>query len=124
MADVKVVIVDDDKMMRKLLETLLKKEGYQVFIACNGEEGLDRVSEIRPDIVILDVRMPKMDGFEALEALKQDESTKDIPVIMLTSLGLDEDVNRGMSLGAARYLTKPMQSDLLLESLKAVLASD
>ncbi len=117
----KIVIVDDDKMVRRLLEALLTKEGYEVIIACDGKEGIDRINEVRPDVVILDVKMPRMNGHEVLTALKKDEFLKDIPVIMLSSLGLDKDIEKGLSLRAAHYLVKPVQNDSLLGCIKTVL---
>lgn len=121
MAGRKIIIVDDDTVVRKLLEAFLTKEGYQVSVACDGEEGLGRIREAKPDAVILDVKMPKMDGYEVLAALKRDETVKDIPVIMVSSMEMEGDIQKGMSLGAAHYLTKPVQNDALLECIKAVL---
>jgi len=121
MARHKVITIDDDPMTRKLVTAALAKEDYEVFSACDGEEGLACIREIGPDAVILDVRMPKMDGHEVLVALQQDESTKDIPVIMLTSLDAEEDIEKGISLGASHYLIKPVQRDLLIKCLNAVL---
>lgn len=117
----KIVVMDDDLMIRKLLKSVLTKAGYEVFVAANGEEGMGQVKAVRPDMVVSDVLMPKMDGYEVLKAIKDNEETKDIPVVMLSSLDLETDIAKGLSLGAAHYLTKPLQRDLLLERIKTIL---
>lgn len=117
----KIVVIDDDLMIRKLLQSVLTKAGYEVVVAVNGEEGVGQVKALKPDLVVSDVLMPKMDGYEVLQALKGSEETKNIPVIMLSSLELETDISKGLSLGAAHYLTKPLQRDVLLECIKTIL---
>lgn len=103
---VKVLIVDDDVFLSGIYFTKLDNEGFDVIIARDGEECLKVASKEKPDLILLDVLMPKLDGFEALKRLKEDASTKDIPVILLTNLGQKEDVERGVKEGAVDYLIK------------------
>jgi twitching motility two-component system response regulator PilH len=116
-----ILVIDDDLMIRRLLQSILTKAGYSVILAVNGEEGVTQVKTLRPCLVISDVLMPKMDGYEVLRTLKGDDETKDIPVIMLSSMELETDIAKGISLGAAYYLTKPLQRDVLLERIKTIL---
>lgn len=110
----RVLIIDDDAASRDLLERFLKKEGFSVYTATNGEEGLKKAGEIYPDAITLDVMMAGMDGWAVLTALKENPELSDIPVIMLT---LVEDKNLGYALGATDYLTKPFQREQLLSLL-------
>lgn len=100
-----VLVVDDNAMIRELMESFLRREGFRVYTAASGEEGIRIARELRPGTVTLDVVMPGMDGWAVLAALKNDARTYDIPVIMVT---IAEDRSRGFSLGAADYLTKPI----------------
>lgn len=101
-----VLIIDDDQFMAGLFVYHLKKAGLKVILAPDGRIGLKIARDEKPDAILLDVIMPEMNGFEVLHKLKHDEETKDIPVIMLTSLHQKEDVERSISEGAAGYLTK------------------
>lgn len=118
----KVLIVDDDAFLSGIYATKLELEGFQVVTARDGEEGLKAAGSEKPDIILLDVLMPKLDGFEALKRLKQDESTKGIPVIMLTNLGQKEDIEQALEAGAQDYLIKahfvPAEA---VEKIKSVL---
>jgi PAS domain S-box-containing protein len=109
-----VLVIDDDPAVRDLLKRFLAKEGFRVACAANGEEGLQMAQRLRPDAITLDVMMPRMDGWAVLAALKADATTASIPVIMLTIL---DDKNMGYTLGAAEYLTKPMDREQLLNIL-------
>lgn len=102
-----VLIVEDDAFLSDMYATKFTSSGYEVKLAMDGQQCVDILKEgLRPDIVLLDIVMPKMDGIDALTALKQDEELKDISVIMLTNLGQESDVARGMELGAVDYLVK------------------
>ena len=105
-SNTKVLIVDDDAFLSGIYATKLELEGFAVVSARDGDEGLKAASRELPDLILLDVLMPKLDGFEVLKRLKADEATKDIPVIMLTNLGQKEDVEKGLSEGAVDYLIK------------------
>ncbi len=100
-------MVDDTKANRDILRILLKREGYEIFEAANGLEALDQVAVVGPDLVLLDIMMPGMDGFEVCERLKGDDGTREIPVIFLSALSDTEQKIRGLDLGAADYITKP-----------------
>lgn len=102
----KVLIVDDDMFLSGIYATKLELEGFGVVTARDGEEGVKAALKELPDLILLDVLMPKLDGFEALRQLKQQESTKNIPVIMLTNLGQKEDIEKGLQDGAVDYLIK------------------
>lgn len=103
---VKVLIVDDDAFLSGIYATKLELEGFLVVTARDGEEGLKAAMREKPDLILLDVLMPKLDGFEVLKRLKADAETKPIPVIMLTNLGQKEDIEKGLQDGAVDYLIK------------------
>lgn len=103
----KILVVDDEGGERKLTEILCRSLGHEVVIAENGSEGVELARQEMPDIILMDVMMPEMDGFEATEKIKSHHDTKHIPVIFLTSLSQKEDVIKGISKGASDYLTKP-----------------
>lgn len=104
--DIKILIVEDDNFLVEMYTTKFELEGFQVVTAEDGEKGLEVAKAENPNIILLDILMPKMDGFTTLEELKKDESLKNIPVILLTNLGQKEDVKKGFDLGAAGYLIK------------------
>jgi DNA-binding response OmpR family regulator len=110
-----ILVVEDDESMRELLRLHLTTAGYAVRVASDGIEAGHAVLGITPDLIITDVRMPHMSGFELVEALRQDPAMADIPVIFLTIES--ESYDRGASLGALEYLTKPIQLDLLLKKV-------
>jgi len=102
-----ILLVEDDAMVVRMYQRKLEHDGFKVNLAFNGEEGLAAVKKERPDLILLDVMMPKMNGIDTLKALKADKSTKDIPAIILTNLGDNsEDVEKCKALGAADYLVK------------------
>ena len=102
----KIVLIEDEEMLANMYEVKFKNEGFDLEKALDGAEGLAKAKAIKPDFILLDIIMPKMDGFSVLKALKEDDTTKDIPVILLTNLGQDEDIQRGKDLGAVGYLVK------------------
>lgn len=104
--DIKILIVEDDSFLVDMYTTKFELEGFQVISAEDGEKGFELAQSERPHVILLDILMPKMDGFTTLEELKKDDATKDIPVILLTNLGQKEDVKKGFELGAAGYLIK------------------
>ena len=103
---VKVLIVDDDAFLSGIYATKLEREGFQVVSARDGEEGLKAAMREKPDLILLDVLMPKLDGFEVLKRLKAEADFKATPVIMLTNLGQKEDIEKGLADGAVDYLIK------------------
>lgn len=102
----KIFLIEDDEMLVNMYSEKFQREGYTVETALNGSDGLKRVGPFQPDIILLDIVMPKMDGFEVLKKLKKKIDTKDIPVILLTNLGQEEDVKKGKELGAVDYYIK------------------
>jgi len=102
----KVLILEDDKFLRELIAQKLQREGFLISEAIDGEEGLKKIKEENPDLVLLDLILPGIDGFEVLKKIKDDESTSQIPVIVLSNLGQKDDVDRGIKLGAVDYLIK------------------
>jgi CheY-like chemotaxis protein len=102
----RILLAEDDRILRKAGEVTLRKNGYTVVVAVDGEDALAKVHEQRPDLILLDVIMPKLGGFEVLARLQDDPQTRHIPVIMLSNLGHDSDVDHAISRGARGYLVK------------------
>lgn len=117
----KILAVDDEKHIVRLVQINLQKEGYDVVTASTGREALVQVEREKPDLVIMDVMMPDMGGFEALQTMRADEKTAQIPVIMLTAKAQDADVFQGWKSGADLYLTKPFNPQELLTFVKRIL---
>jgi DNA-binding response OmpR family regulator len=110
----KILVVDDEKNIRLVVGKSLEKAGFDVYYAVDGVQAVEKANDINPDLVLLDLRLPKMNGFLVLEALKSDTSTEDIPVMILSALSEEDDVQKVISLGAEDFLVKPIsQSDLL-----------
>ncbi len=101
-----VLLVEDDTFLSGIYQKKFEMEGFKVSLADNGEKALVEVKKKKPDIVMLDVLLPKLDGFAVLEKLKADSETKNIPVILLTNLGQKDDVEKGLQMGAVDYLIK------------------
>lgn len=120
----KVLIVEDDTFLAGIYANKFEKEGFEVRSAADGEQGFQLAQKELPDVILLDILLPKMDGFEVLEKLKADAKTKKIPVVLLTNLGQKEDVDKGLKLGAADYLIKAhFMPQETVEKVKKVLAS-
>lgn len=102
----KILIIEDDKFFQKFYSTKLQEQKTEVEVASDGEEGLMKMKNIKPDLVLLDLIMPKVDGFAVLAARSQDENLKKIPVIVLSALGQEKDVKNAMKLGANGYINK------------------
>src|SRR5438094_3219233 len=119
----KILAVDDERHIVRLVEVNLQRAGYNVVTAFDGKEALEKVKSEQPDLVVLDVMMPYMDGFEVLRNLKADPSTAEIPVIMLTAKAQDADVFRGWQSGVHCYLTKPFNPMELLTFVKRIFDS-
>lgn len=120
----KVLLVDDDDQILRSLRVYLELENYVVEVAENGIVAMEKLKSFQPGIVVLDIMMPEMDGFEVLEKMKQDENTRKIPVIMLTAKGQDVDVLKGYQMGAASYMTKPFNLNELVENIELVLNTE
>ncbi len=101
-----ILLVEDDTFLANIYKTKFEMEGFKVTHADNGESGYQGAGKYKPDIILLDILLPKMDGFAVLKKLKEDDAVKDIPVILLTNLGQKDDVEKGLELGAVDYLIK------------------
>ncbi len=102
----KILFIEDESALQKNVGSALEKEGYEIISALDGETGLKLAQKEKPDLILLDVILPKMNGFEVLESLKEDKETKEIPVIILTNLEQMENIDRALELGAKTYLVK------------------
>jgi DNA-binding response OmpR family regulator len=102
----KILIIEDDRYISKMYQLKLSLEGYEVQVAENGKQGVDKIKEMMPDIILLDILMPELDGFEVLKIAKSDESTKDIPVLIMSNLGQEDHIQKGMQMGAVGYIVK------------------
>ena len=103
-----ILVIEDDKFLRELIVQKLSKEGYDVSEAVDGEGGIKKIREEKPDLVLLDLILPGIDGFEVLKQAKEDKEVADVPVIILSNLGQQEDVEKGMKLGATDSLIKAL----------------
>lgn len=119
----KILVVDDEPHIVRLVQVNLEKAGYVVTTASNGQEALDAVAKEQPDLMVLDVMMPEMDGLETLKRLKGNPETDDIPVILLTAKAQDSDVFEGWKSGADLYLTKPFNPGELLLFVQRIFKS-
>jgi len=120
----KILTCDDEKHIVRLIQVNLERQGYEVIMAFNGAECLEKVKEDRPDLIVLDVMMPEMTGFEVLDILKKDPETENIPVIMLTARAQDSDVLRGWQSGVECYLTKPFNPMELIAFVKRIFSME
>ena len=115
---IKVMIVDDSNTIRRSAELFLKQAGYTVILVENGFDALTTVFDNRPDIIFVDIMMPRLDGYQTCQLIKKNENFKDIPIIMLSSKDGLFDKARGRIVGSNEYLTKPFSKDGLLEAVK------
>jgi len=121
-AEVTILVVDDVKIIRRLVRVNLELEGYSVVEAENGKDALDKVKETKPDLILLDVIMPYLDGFQVLQRLRANTETKDVPVVMLTSCSEEIDQIKGWELGISDYVIKPFNPNALVTVVKKALS--
>ena len=121
MAKEKILIIEDDRHISRLVKYNVEKAGYQAVVAGDGEEGLELLRQQLPDLIILDIMLPKKDGFEVCRLIRQDEKLKAVPVIMLTAKGEEVDRVVGLELGADDYVVKPFSPRELVLRIKAIL---
>ncbi len=121
MAKGKILVVDDEVNITQILEFSIGAEGYEVITAANGEEAIDKARREQPDLIILDVMMPKIDGYEACRVLKANPLTKGIPVVLLTAKGRDIDKRLGYEVGAIDYIIKPFSPNKLVDRIHELL---
>lgn len=110
----KILVVDDEPSIVSLLKSRLEASQYEVITAKDGQEAIEKTSQEKPDLIILDIMLPKIDGYMVASMLKSDEKTRDIPIVMLTARNLAQDIKAGMESGAVSYVQKPFNSDVLL----------
>jgi diguanylate cyclase (GGDEF)-like protein len=122
--DAKILVVDDEPHIRRILQFLLEQEGFAVALACDGEEGLAALQAEKPDLILLDVMMPKLDGFSVLRRIRENFETNSLPVIMLTAKGESSEKVKGLKGGANDYLTKPFNHEELLLRMQNMLAAN
>jgi len=119
-----LLIVDDEPNILLSLEFLMKREGYQVHLARDGQQALDAIAALRPDLVLLDVMMPIKTGFEVCQEVRANEALKSTRILMLTAKGRDTDVAKGLALGADAYMTKPFSTKELVEKVRQMLTGN
>jgi CheY-like chemotaxis protein len=117
----RILIAEDERDIRDLITFTLQFAGYDVLAASNGEEALQLAREETPDLILMDVRMPRMTGYEACAAMKADPKLKDVPVIFLSAKGQDSEIQSGLQAGAVEYLLKPFAPDQLTQRIQAVM---
>jgi CheY-like chemotaxis protein len=117
----KILLVDDSRTVLLMHQLLLADRGYELLTARDGEEALEKAVAARPDLIFLDVIMPGMDGFETCQALRAHETTRDIPIIMVTTSGEPQHIQRGYECGCSDYITKPFNDNELLDKLERYL---
>jgi CheY-like chemotaxis protein len=118
----RVLVVDDDDVIRQLISVNLELEGFEVHTAVDGQDCLDRVKDVRPTVVTLDIMMPRMDGWEAAARLRADPDTANIKVVLLSARAQEADLRRGDRIGVDAYLTKPFDPDVLVETVRRLAA--
>jgi DNA-binding response OmpR family regulator len=124
-AAAKILIIEDDRYISKMYQLKLSLDGFDVQLAENGRQGVEKVKDFHPDIILLDILMPELDGFEVLKMVKGDEDTKNIPVLIMSNLGQEDHIEKGMSLGALGYIVKSQYTpSRVVEKIKEVLAGN
>ena len=118
----RILIVDDEPNIVFALELLMKKEGYEVHTADDGEKAFQAVGAFRPNLVLLDIMMPKMDGYEVCQRIRSDASLNNVRIIMLTAKGREVEKEKGMALGVDSYITKPFSTREVVSKVKELLA--
>jgi len=114
----KIMVVDDEPYIARVIKFKLEQEGYTVISANDGQSGLQKIKEEKPDMVLLDVMMPGLSGYEVCQKIKQDAELAGIPVVILTAKGQERDREQGLTMGASDYITKPFSPNRLLELVK------
>jgi DNA-binding response OmpR family regulator len=117
----KILIAEDERDIRDLVAFTLRFAGHEVVVATNGEEAVETALQANPDLILMDVRMPRMTGYEACKVMKANPDLKDIPVVFLTARGQESEIQQGLDAGAEEYLLKPFAPDQLTTRVKAIL---
>ena len=122
MSEKKILLVEDNPVNRRLAEFLLRSQGYQVRAATNALEAFDTIKAERPDLILMDVQLPGMDGLEATRKLKAEPTTRDIPVVAVTSYAMKGDREKALAAGCSGYITKPIDKDTFVREVATVLS--
>lgn len=117
----RILIVDDEPELVKAIQIRLEQAGYETLVAYDGQEGLEKAKKEKPDLIILDLMIPKVDGYKVCRMLKFDEKYKKIPIIMLTARAQESDAKLGLETGADAFITKPFQYEVVLAKIKELL---
>jgi len=119
----RILIVDDEPNIVLALELLMKREGYEIQSVSDGEKAVEAAGQFRPDLILLDVMLPRMDGYEVCQRIRADASLKGVVIVMLTAKGREVEMEKGLALGADLYITKPFSTREVVRKVKEVLAS-
>lgn len=117
----RILVAEDERDIRELINFTLMFAGHTVTLAANGAEAVEKVNEARPELIMMDVRMPRMTGYEACKAIKEMDEYKNIPVVFLTAKGQDEEIQNGIEVGATAYIIKPFSPDELTRKIGDIL---
>lgn len=118
----KILVAEDERDIRELIGFTLRFAGFEVVLVGTGAEAIEKTLSERPDLILLDVRMPKMTGYEACRQLKEDPATRSIPVVFLSAKGQESEIEQGLASGAVEYIVKPFAPDELISQVKEILA--
>ena len=117
----RILLIDDHKTVFRLMEAIVRIKGYQLIYADSGQQGIVMARQEQPDMILLDVMMPDIDGFKVCQYLKENEDTKDIPVMFLTARGSEDDLETGRKAGAVGFMTKPFQTTEVIKQIESLL---
>lgn len=118
----KILVAEDERDIRELISFTLRYAGFEIETAMNGVQAVEKAAQIQPDLILLDVRMPKMTGYEACRALRAMPEMRKIPIVFLSAKGQESEINEGLDTGAAEYILKPFAPDELIQQVKRILA--
>ena len=118
----KILVAEDERDIRELIAFTLRFAGFDVELAVNGADAVEKALAVKPDLILMDVRMPRMTGYEACATLKRNPEVRDIPVVFLSAKGQESEINTGLEVGAAEYILKPFAPDQLITQVKKILA--
>jgi DNA-binding response OmpR family regulator len=119
----KILIIEDDRYISKMYQLKLSLDGFDVQVADNGRIGVDKVKEFKPDIILTDILMPEMDGFDVIKTVKADDDTKTIPILIMSNLGQEDHIQKGLELGALGYIVKSQYTpSKVVDKIKEILA--
>lgn len=121
MAKILILVAEDERDIRELIAFTLRFANFEVELVSNGADAVEKAPQIKPDLILMDVRMPRMTGYQACEALKKNAETKDIPVVFLSAKGQESEIQEGLGVGAMDYILKPFAPDELTSQVKKIL---